>query len=89
MDSNKISDVTLSCNRIIAGNHLIDFNEAQQEAQEIMMDGKPRERHPEHLLEESTTIEVFILQCFIIFFRCNALINISFSCCCLAMEIIL
>ncbi|KAK6110698.1 hemolysin-III related family protein [Brugia pahangi] len=58
MDSKKINDATLSHNRITTGNLLLNVNEALQEAQEMMIDGKPRERHLEHLLEESTTVEV-------------------------------
>ncbi|KAM3725487.1 Progestin and adipoQ receptor-like protein [Dirofilaria immitis] len=58
MDGKEISDTISSCNRIRSGNFLLDVNEALQEAQQIMTDGKPRERHPEHVLEESTTVEV-------------------------------
>ncbi|VIO86976.1 Uncharacterized protein BM_BM2728 [Brugia malayi] len=58
MDSKKINDATLSHSRITTGNLLLNVNEALQEAQEMMIDGKPRERHLEHLLEESTTVEV-------------------------------
>uniref|UniRef100_A0A915PFY8 DUF7930 domain-containing protein n=1 Tax=Setaria digitata TaxID=48799 RepID=A0A915PFY8_9BILA len=58
MDGKEINDSTLPGNRVKTGNFLLDVNEALQEAQEIMTDGKPRERHPEHLLEESTTVEV-------------------------------
>lgn len=55
-----MNDSTLSCGRVRTASLLLDVNEAMQEAQEIMIDGKPRERHPEHLLEESTTVEVLI-----------------------------
>lgn len=65
MDGKEINDATLSHNRIKTGSLLLDVNEALQEAQEIMTDGKPRERHPEHLLEESTTVEVFIFKPFL------------------------
>uniref|UniRef100_A0A8R1XV30 Uncharacterized protein n=1 Tax=Onchocerca volvulus TaxID=6282 RepID=A0A8R1XV30_ONCVO len=58
MDSKEINDITFPCNKLRSGNFLLDVNEALQEVEEIMTDGKPRERHPENLLEESTTVEV-------------------------------
>lgn len=69
MDGKEMNDATLSYNRIRTGNLLLNVNEALQEAREIMTDGKPRERHPEHLLEESTTVEVLIFTAIIIFFH--------------------
>ncbi|VDN25745.1 unnamed protein product [Gongylonema pulchrum] len=48
----------LSCSRTRSDNLSLDITEALEEAREIISDGKPRTRHSEHLLEESTTVQV-------------------------------
>lgn len=76
MDARESDDATaISCSRTRTETLSFDISEALQEAREIMTDGRPRERHLENLLEESTTVQVRFSRSDITFRR--ALLHVS------------